>query len=104
MAKTVHVYRSSDGWAVKRVGGKSSDVFNTQKEAIDTARSLVKGKSAPGQVVVYGLNGRIREHVTYGLPRVQNPPGKRGSAKRIQKAVGRVVLERFASDPHPPRA
>jgi len=56
-------------------------------------------------MVVHGQNGMIREHVTHGLPRVQNPPGKgKAAQKRIEKAVGRVVLERITSDDRAHRA
>src|SRR5260370_27782709 len=103
MAQTVHVYRSDAGWAVKREGRKSSDLFATQKAAIERARSIARD-SAPSQLIVHGKDGLIRDYVTHGLPKVQDPPGKRGAKKSIQKAVGRVVLERFALDPHPPRA
>ncbi len=103
MAKTVHVYPANAAWAVKREGRKSSNLFATQKEAIESARSIARD-SAPSQLIVHGKDGRIRDHVTHGLPKVQDPPGKRGGKKNIQRAVGRVVLERFASDPHPPRA
>jgi hypothetical protein len=54
-------------------------------------------------MVVHGRDGRIRDHVTHGLPKVQDPPGKSARATKIQKAVGKVALERFAADPHPPR-
>jgi hypothetical protein len=102
MAITVHVYRSDAGWAVKRAGRKSSDLFPTQKAAIEEARSIARD-SAPSQLVVHGKDGLIRDYVTHGLPRVQDPPVMRGGKKSIQKAVARVVLERFATDPHPPR-
>jgi len=101
MAKTVHVYHSENGWAVKREGGRVSRVFSTQREAIESAR-LIARKDTPSQMVVHGRDGRIRDHVTHGLPRVQDPPGKSIGAKKILKAVGKVALERLAADPHPP--
>ncbi len=102
MAKTVHVYRSADGWAVKREERKSSELFVTQKAAVERARSIARD-TAPSQLIVHGKDGLIRDYVTHGLPKVQDPPGKRGGKKSIQRAVARVVLERFATDPHPPR-
>ena len=102
MAKTVHVYPSDDGWVVKQEGAKTSGVFTTQKEAIESARVIVRD-SVSSQMVVHGRDGRIREHLTHGLPRVQDPPGKRGRAKSIEKAVGRVALERVTADLHSPR-
>lgn len=101
MAKTVHVYHAEKGWAVKRDSGSASRVFSTQKEAIERARSLARG-ATPSQIVVYGRDGSIKDHVTYGLPRIQDPPQKGAGAHRIQKAVGRMALTRLAADPHPP--
>lgn len=40
-----------------------------------------------GQLVVYGLNGQIRKYVTYGVPPIQDPPGKKFA--KIEKAVGK---------------
>ena len=101
MSKTIHVYHAERGWAIKRVGGKVSQVFSTQREAIKTAR-LIARKSAPSQMVVLGKDGRIKDYVTHGLPRVQYLPGVRST--RIEKAVGRLALERLAVGPNPPRA
>jgi len=103
MAKTVHVYLSDKGWAVKREGGSARSVFSTQREAIESAR-VIALKAAPSQMVVHGRDGRIRDHVTHGLPKVQDPPGRNAAAKRIQKAVGKLVLERLTADPRPRRA
>jgi hypothetical protein len=103
MARTVHVYRADHGWAVKREGAKSSRFFPTQKEAIGSAREIVRD-SAPGQMVVHGKDGTIREHVAYGLPKVQDPPGKQRGVTNIEKAVGRVALQRVTSDRTPARA
>ncbi|MCP5119470.1 MAG: DUF2188 domain-containing protein [bacterium] len=102
MAKTIHVYPSNGGWAVKQEGTKSSMVFPTQKKAIASARAIARD-SAPSQLVVYGREGRIRRHVTHGLPKVQDPPSRSRGAKEIEKAVGRVALERVTSDPQPRR-
>ena len=102
MAKTVHVYPSDKGWAVKREGAKAGTLFHTQKRAIESARVIVRD-SAQSQMVVHGRDGRIRDHVTHGLPRVQDPPGKSRGARKIEKAVGRVALERVTSAPPPPR-
>jgi hypothetical protein len=96
MTKTVHVFWAADGWAVRRDGRKSGKIFATQKEAIVRARSIVR-ESAPSQMVVHGKDGMILDHVTHGLPRVQNPPRKSGRFNRIEKAVGRVALERVTS-------
>ena len=102
VTKTIHVYHAEDGWAVKRIGGGVSQVFSTQREAIVSARSIAR-KAAPSQMVVHGVDGRIRDYVTHGLPRVQDPPGKSSGAKRIQRAVTKAALFQLAKDPHPPR-
>ena len=102
-AKTLHVYRSDGGWAVKKEG-KRAETFATKREAVATAVRRVKNTTA-AQIVVHGKDGRITEHRTYGMPTVQNPPKKSSlGAKKIAKAVGKVVLDRLTSDPLPPRA
>ena len=102
MAKTIHVFRERDGWAVKREGRKENAVVSTQKEAIEIARTIARDSSS-GQIVVHSKDGGIRESASYGLPKVQDPPGKHSGARRIEKAVGRFALERVRSDPHPAR-
>jgi hypothetical protein len=99
--KTVHVVPSGGGWAVRREG-RLSDTFSTQANAIKAARDMVRN-NVIGQFVVLKQDGQIVKHVTHGLPKVQDPPGKRGGKKKIQNAAGRVALERFAADSHPPR-
>ncbi len=102
MPKTVHVYHSDRGWAVQRDGGKSRDVFPTQREAIESARSKAR-ESAPSKYVVHGRNGMIRDVVTYGLPKIQDPPYSK-NARRIQRAINELVLERLTSSLAPSRA
>lgn len=85
---------------MKREGGKAGRVFSTQREAIKSARVTAREES-PGQLVVYGLNGQIREYATYGMPPIQNPPGKRSA--KIEKAVGKMIRDRLNADPMPPR-
>jgi hypothetical protein len=91
--------------------GKSAETFPTQREAVEAARQIVKDKTA-GQLVIHGRDGRIREHETYGMIRIQDPPKKSRLAKRIGRAVGTVALrrvqsvgtvalKRVQSDPHP---
>jgi len=48
-------------------------------------------------MVVHGKDGMILGHFAHGLPRVQNPPRKSGKFNRIERAVGRVALERVTS-------
>jgi hypothetical protein len=100
MLKTVHVIPKAGQWAVKRVGGTATCMYSTQREAIESARTLVK-RAHSGQVVVHGRNGQIREHDTYGMPPIQDPPGKKSA--RIEKAVGKITRNRLAADPLPPR-
>jgi hypothetical protein len=96
MGKTVHVYPFHSGWAVQREG-KAGAVYSTKKDAVEKARSLVRGL-AVGQIVVHGKDGRILSRTTRGLPKVQQPPRKSGlGTKRIQKAVWEVVRDRLAT-------
>ena len=101
MAKTVHVIPKNGRWAVTREGHGASRLFSTQREAIETARVMIRrGKS--GQLVVHARNGEIRQHDTYGMPRIQDPPGKKSA--KIEKAVGKITRDRLAADPLPARA
>jgi hypothetical protein len=99
--KTLHVYRSDGAWAVKKQGSRA-EIFPTQRQAIEAARQTVR--SGVGQVVIHGKDGRIRDHETYGLIPIQDPPRKSRLANRIKRAVGRVALERVLADNNPPSA
>jgi hypothetical protein len=99
MTKTVHVFPKNGHWAVTRLGDKTSRVFATQKEAVESARQMVKRQSS-GQLAVHGRDGRLREHSTYGMPRIQDPPGKR--SVKIEKAVGKITRDLLMAVP-PPR-
>jgi hypothetical protein len=101
MLKTVHVVPKDGHWAVKREGVKGSRTFSTQREAIERARDMAKRESS-GQLVVYGRNGQIRERDTYGMPPIQDPPGKKSA--KIEKAVGKITRERLGVGALPPRA
>ena len=96
MFKSVHVYHSDNGWAVKRIGGGASKLFPTQREAIELARSIAR-KTAPSQI------GMVRIREPYGLPRIREPHPMPPRSRQIQTAIGKYMPERFASDPHPPR-
>lgn len=100
MPKTLHVIPNGTEWAVKSAGGKGYAVFPTQREAIKSAKSIVRHASA-GQIVIYGRNGQIREHDTYGMPPIQDPPGKKSA--KIERAVGQITIDRLGTDPQPPR-
>ena len=101
MTRTFHVYPADGGWVVQKEG-KSAETFPTQRKAVEAARRIVKDKTA-GQLVIHGRDGRIREHETHGMTRIQDPPKKSRLAKRIGRAVGRVALKRVQSDPYLPR-
>jgi hypothetical protein len=68
MAKEVlHVVPNGDGWAVKREGNeRASSTHDTQKNAIDGARSLA---ATGDDIVIHRPDGSIRDRVTYsGAP------------------------------------
>jgi hypothetical protein len=101
-SKTVHVVPTGDGWAVKGAGRKR-DTFSTQAEAIRAARTIVRD-SVSGQFVVLKRDGQVIKHETHRLPKVKKPLQKsRLGSKKIEKAVGSVVLDRINADPPPPR-
>ena len=99
MPKTVHVIHNDDGWMVKREGRKADGVYDTKREAVASARDIAR--NASGQLVIHGVDGRIQQHDTYGMPRIQDPPGKRSA--KIERAVEKVTRDRLGSDPLPPR-
>jgi hypothetical protein len=98
-AKTIHVYRSNGTWTVKKEG-KSARIFPTQQKAVHAAKESVK-KEGAGQFVVHRRNGQIQEYETYRMTRIQDPPKKSRRALRIERAVGKIALERVQSDPRP---
>ena len=98
MRKTFHVILKDGRWAMMREGGNAR-VFSTQREAIESARTIARAGS--GQLVVHGRNGQIRQHDTYGMPPIQDPPGKK--SVKIEKAVGKITRDRLRADPLPPR-
>lgn len=100
-SKTVHVVPATHGWAVKREG-RSGSLHAAKGDAVEHARHLARS-GASGQVVIHQRDGRIAEHVTYGLPKVKNPPRRsRLGTKKIEEAVNRAVWDRLKSDPLPP--
>jgi uncharacterized protein YdaT len=55
-----HVVKQDNGWAVvKEDHARASAVTDTQKEAIDRAREIVRN-SGGGEVVIHGEDGKIR--------------------------------------------
>ena len=63
--KNQHVVKHPEGWAVKGAGNsKATKVTETQKEAIDIARSIAKNQES--ELLIHGKNGRIRERDSHG--------------------------------------
>jgi hypothetical protein len=95
-SKTVHVVPKDGSWAVSGEGRRSS-LHPTQSEAITAARDMVKD-GVSGQFVVWGQSGHIVKSETYRLPKVKTPPRRsRLGRKKIEEAVGSVVLNRLNS-------
>jgi|SRR6185437_15500444 len=93
---SVYVYPHTGGWAVKRFGGKIT-IFPTQKKAVTEARTRAR-RLSPSQVVVLGRGGAIRASIPYGLPKILRHPLPNPNRKRIERAVGLMVLEKLAAD------
>ena len=61
---SIHVTPRKDGWQVKRKGTtKAHRVVETQKEAIEIARTVAKNQDS--DIKIHGKNGRIREGRNY---------------------------------------
>ncbi|MCC6591248.1 MAG: DUF2188 domain-containing protein [Bryobacterales bacterium] len=101
-SKTVHVFASGGEWAMKGEGGRPKS-YRTQREAISAGLTLLRTKPA-GQLVIHGRNGQIRQHQTYKMTPIQEPPKKSRSSRRISSAVGRLALERINADGQTPCA
>jgi hypothetical protein len=69
------VYKRDDGqWVNKRNDAeKASSVHNTQKEANQAARDMLKNQGG-GEVTTKGLSGRIVSKDTISPGRDPNPP------------------------------
>ena len=60
-----HVVPNNGQWQVKRQGSeKATKNFETQKQAIDYARSIAIKQQ--GELVIHGRDGRIRDKDSYG--------------------------------------
>ena len=66
MGKNQHVTHRQDGkWQVKGAGNSRATVItSTQKEAIKIATGIARNQKS--EVVIHGLNGKIREKNSYG--------------------------------------
>jgi hypothetical protein len=100
MSKTVHVIPTNGHWVVARDGRKPSHPFSTKREAIEHATAIVK-KQTSGQLVIYGRDGQVKDLRTYGLPPIQDPPGKKSS--KIDEAVNKVTRKRLGIEALSPR-
>jgi uncharacterized protein YdaT len=58
-----YVVKHDDGWAVKKENAeRASNVYDTQKEAIDRAREIVdKTSGGNGEVRIQGQDGKFRD-------------------------------------------
>lgn len=64
-SKNQHVVPHQGGWAVKGAGnGKATVVQPTQREAIESARSIAINNRS--EVVIHGRDGQIRAKDSYG--------------------------------------
>ncbi|MCF0061335.1 DUF2188 domain-containing protein [Dyadobacter chenwenxiniae] len=71
MGKDQHVTKHENGWKVIGEGNKkATGVFDTQKEAIEKARSIAKNQES--EVVIHRSKGGIRDSDSYGND--PNPP------------------------------
>ena len=63
--RNITTVRSGDGWANKRDGAnRASKYFETQKAAIDAARSTAQREGAEHRI--QGRDGKYRESNSYG--------------------------------------
>lgn len=69
------IYKRDDGkWANKRNdAGKPSSLHVTQKDAIDSARIMLKNQGG-GELATKGVDGKIRSKDTIAPGRDPNPP------------------------------
>ncbi len=65
MGKNQHVVRRGKGWAVLPAGsGRDSSRHRTQVNAIERAREAARREKS--EVVIHGVNGKIRDKDSYG--------------------------------------
>lgn len=58
--KQYHVVPHENGWAVKTWGcSKSTSIYDTQKEAISSAKRVVKGENY--ELIIHRRDGSVRE-------------------------------------------
>jgi uncharacterized protein YdaT len=65
MAKSQHVVKADNGWAVRGEGNsRASAKFDTQSDAVAYARSIAQ--SSHGEIIIHGRDGKIRGRDSYG--------------------------------------
>jgi hypothetical protein len=63
--KGQHVVPSGGKWSVRSAGAnRASGTFETQKEAIDSARK--KARREGSELYIHGRDGRIRDRSSFG--------------------------------------
>lgn len=71
MAKNQHVVPRGEQWAIRGAGNtRDTRLFGTQSEAIAHGRRIARKQGS--ELVIHGVDGRIREKNTYG--RDPHPP------------------------------
>ena len=96
----MHVVPGAAGWAVEGEG-RTGSIHSNKKDALQRARQLARS-AATGQIAIHDRSGHIEALMTFGLPKVQNPPHGAGN-KSIERAVIHVTLERLKANHHPVR-
>ena len=97
MTRTIHVFHTDDGWAVKKEGQRAS-LYATRRAAFDRAVRRAK-KSKGAQVVVFGVNGGVTAYRNYGLPKIQVAAGKLSKAgEKVVGAIHQFVLDRLRNE------
>ena len=67
MAKSSHhvVPRGKGNWAVKKAGAsRSSGLFDTKQEAIDTGRQISQNQGT--ELFIHGVDGKIQNRDSHG--------------------------------------
>lgn len=103
-SKNWHVIQRGKKWAVVAEGVRQkARVFNTQGEAINSARKVAK--ESEGQLVIHAKSGRIRERDSYGRdpfppkPRkVLHPTGPPRTADR--NTIGKAITQADRGSAH----
>lgn len=63
--KNQHVTKHENGWQVIGAGNnKATAITNTQAEAIEIAKQIAKNQQS--EVLIHGLDGKIRDKNSYG--------------------------------------